>query len=82
MPSDENQPKRQSELRSFLETAPLRSILETVPDAMTVIDEGGRILSLSLAAERMFGFKEEELLGENVSTLMPSRSARQSRWSH
>ena len=70
VPND--QPKRQSELRSLLETAHLRSILETVPDAMIVIDEGGRILSFSLAAERMFGFKEEELLGENVSTLMPS----------
>ena len=67
-----DQPKRQSELRSFLETAHLRSILETVPDAMIVIDEDGRILSFSTAAERMFGFKEEELLGENVSTLMPS----------
>ena len=72
MASEENQPKGQSELRSFLETAHLRSILETVPDAMIVIDEDGRILSFSLAAERMFGFKEDELLGENVSTLMPS----------
>ena len=50
----------------------LRSILDTVPDAMIVIDPGGRILSFSAAAERMFGFSEAELLGENVSTLMPS----------
>lgn len=50
----------------------LRSILETVPDAMIVIDERGRILSFSTAAERMFGFSEAELLGENVSSLMPS----------
>jgi two-component system sensor kinase FixL len=52
--------------------AHLRSILETIPDAMIVIDEGGRILSFSTAAETMFGFTEAELLGENVSTLMPS----------
>jgi two-component system sensor kinase FixL len=39
---------------------------------MIVIDEGGRILSFSKAAERMFGFYERELLGENISTLMPS----------
>jgi two-component system sensor kinase FixL len=39
---------------------------------MIVIDEAGCIISFSLAAERMFGFTEGELLGENVSTLMPS----------
>jgi len=50
----------------------LRSILETVPDAMVAIDAAGRILSFSKAAERLFGFAEAELLGENVSTLMPS----------
>lgn len=50
----------------------LRSILETVPDAMIVIDPRGAILSFSAAAERMFGFSERELLGENISTLMPS----------
>jgi two-component system sensor kinase FixL len=52
--------------------AHLRSILETIPDAMIVIDERGRILSFSAAAEEMFGFTEDEVRGENVSTLMPS----------
>ena len=52
--------------------AHLRSILETIPDAMIVIDEQGHILSFSAAAEKMFGFSESELLGENVSVLMPS----------
>jgi two-component system sensor kinase FixL len=56
----------------FAREAHLRSILETVPDAMIVIDERGYILSFSAAAERMFGFSEEEVLGENVSMLMPS----------
>lgn len=50
----------------------LRSILATVPEAMIVIDERGRIISFSAAAEAMFGFAESELLGENVSALMPS----------
>ncbi|GGC08925.1 hypothetical protein GCM10011494_29490 [Novosphingobium endophyticum] len=52
--------------------AHLQSILDSVPDAMIVIDEAGRIISFSSAAERMFGFSEAELIGENVSTLMPS----------
>lgn len=56
----------------FAHEAHLRSILETIPDAMIVIDERGYILSFSNAAELMFGYAEEELLGENVSVLMPS----------
>lgn len=50
----------------------LNSILATVPDAMIVIDERGRITSFSAAAERLFGYDERELLGANVSRLMPS----------
>jgi two-component system sensor kinase FixL len=52
--------------------AHLRSILATVPDAMVVIDEQGTILSFSAAAERMFGYGESDLVGENVRILMPS----------
>jgi two-component system sensor kinase FixL len=58
--------------RIFAREAHLRSILETVPDAMIVIDERGLILSFSAAAERMFGYSEEDVLDENVSMLMPS----------
>ncbi|KTE28293.1 MULTISPECIES: PAS domain S-box protein [unclassified Sphingopyxis] len=50
----------------------LRSILSTVPDAMVVIDDRGLIVSFSAAAERLFGYQEAELLGVNVSRLMPS----------
>lgn len=61
-----------SELREVGSADHLRSILETIPDAMVIIDEKGRIISFSKAAERLFGFAEAELVGENVSTLMPS----------
>jgi two-component system, LuxR family, sensor kinase FixL len=50
----------------------LRSILATVPDAMVLIDDKGMILSFSAAAEKMFGYTEPEVIGENVSMLMPS----------
>jgi len=39
---------------------------------MVIINEKGCILSFSKTAERLFGFAEAELIGENVSTLMPS----------
>jgi two-component system sensor kinase FixL len=53
-------------------SALLRSILETVPDAMVVIDDHGGILLFSTAAERLFGYTSNEVTGLNVSMLMPS----------
>ena len=50
----------------------LRSILDTVPDGMVVIDEQGLIQSFSATAERMFGCTAAEVCGRNVSMLMPS----------
>lgn len=50
----------------------LRSILDTVPDAMIVIDERGLVISFSAAGQKMFGYAEEELVGRNVSLLMPA----------
>lgn len=50
----------------------LLSILETVPEAMVVIDEAGVTLSFSKAAERLFGFTAEEVCGKNVKMLMPN----------
>jgi two-component system sensor kinase FixL len=50
----------------------LRSILDTVPDALVVIDEQGLIQSFGAAAERLFGFSPKEVIGQNVKVLMPS----------
>ena len=52
--------------------AHLQSILDTVPEAMIVIDEHGFIQSFSSAAERLFGCQAAEVIGRNVSMLMPA----------
>ncbi|CVI57675.1 MULTISPECIES: hybrid sensor histidine kinase/response regulator [Agrobacterium] len=52
--------------------AHLLSILETVPDAMVVIDAGGIVSSFSAAAERLFGYDADEVIGHNVKMLMPN----------
>src|SRR5271170_3679503 len=57
--------QRESELR-------LRSIIDTVPDAIVVIDAQGTIQSFSPAAERLFGYDSNEVIGHNVNILMPT----------
>ena len=52
--------------------AHLASILDSIPDAMIVIDEHGLIQSFSSAAERLFGHTAADALGKNVKMLMPS----------
>lgn len=61
-----------SEREHSLEQALLGSILATVPDALIVIDMTGHIISFSTAAQRMFQYAESDVLGENISMLMPS----------
>lgn len=52
--------------------AQLRTIVETVPDAIIVIDERGIIELFSPAAERLFGYTAKETLKRNLNILMPS----------
>lgn len=50
----------------------LQSILDTVPEAMIVIDEDGVIQSFSAAAVRLFGWEPSDAIGRNVNMLMPT----------
>jgi two-component system sensor kinase FixL len=52
--------------------AHLQSILDTIPDAMIVIEETGIVQSFSAAAERLFGWRTDEAVGRNVNVLMPA----------
>lgn len=49
----------------------LRTIMDNVVDAIITIDDHGRIESFNHAAERLFGYHESDMLGRNVSSLMP-----------
>jgi PAS domain S-box-containing protein len=51
--------------------AHLRSILDTVPEAMIIIDDKGSVTSFSTAAVQLFGYRAEEVIGRNVKMLMP-----------
>jgi two-component system sensor kinase FixL len=57
---------------SDLETARARSIIERARDAIISIDGTGRILDFNRAAEQMFGYEAPEIIGLDVSLLMPS----------
>lgn len=50
----------------------LRSVVDTAIDAIIVIDENGTVETFNPATERMFGFRSDEVLGQNVKMLMPS----------
>ena len=62
----------QSDRDSAAREAHLQSILDTVPDAMIVIDERGIIQSFSAAAERLFGYAPADVIGKNIKMMMPS----------
>jgi PAS domain S-box-containing protein len=48
-----------------------RGLLEAAPDAMVVVNAGGEIVLLNVQAERQFGYRRDELLGQQVKNIIP-----------
>jgi PAS domain S-box-containing protein len=48
-----------------------RGLLEAAPDAMVVVDQRGEIVLLNVQAEKQFGYRRNELLGQKVTNIIP-----------
>jgi PAS domain S-box-containing protein len=48
-----------------------RGLLEAAPDAMVVVNQAGDIVLLNLQAEKQFGYYRDELLGQQVTNIIP-----------
>jgi PAS domain-containing protein len=57
-------------IASLSQSDQLRVILETSPAAMVVIDDAGIIRGFGRAAQKLFGYSEEDAIGQNVAILM------------
>lgn len=63
--------RKQAEQGLIAETNRLQAVLQTVVDGIITIDQSGLIHSFNPAAERIFGYSPDEVIGKNVNILMP-----------
>ncbi|MBN9669361.1 two-component system sensor histidine kinase NtrB [Roseibium aggregatum] len=57
--------------------ARLASVFDTAADGIVVINDRGQVLAFNKACERLFGYEAADLLGRDVSRIMPEGYARE-----
>ena len=65
--------KRPISVRQHENERIFRSLVDLAPDALVMIDRDGTIVLINSQTERLFGYRREELLGENIEVLVPQR---------
>ncbi len=63
--------RRREEQRRAEDEARIRSVVDHVADGILTFDEDGIVETFNPAAERLFGYKAEEIMGQNVKLLLP-----------
>src|SRR5690348_6481985 len=64
--------QREIKERKRMETR-CRDLLETAPDANVIIDATGKIVLVNGQAEKLFGYRRDEMAGKTVELLLPER---------
>jgi two-component system sensor kinase FixL len=60
-----------TEKRIEADAADFRALLDAAVDGIVAIDHEGSVVEFNLAAQRLFGYRPEEIVGRTVSELMP-----------
>jgi PAS domain S-box-containing protein len=63
--------RKEAEQHLALMESRCRGLLEAAPDAMVMVNQDGEIVLLNLQAEKQFGYRRDELVGQKVKTIIP-----------